>query len=162
MGITLNKNSISAILYRFFYGVEKNEMPSNLCPYFWKLVLMFIFIIPYTIFTLPYKICTKFEKNKLGESIGISFILNGGLIMCFLVLIFIIDIFIPLSSNWDKYVQLGIFCGMLILSFGIIILVNYINKKVTLKQPQSINIVKEFISAKYNKYCPKITWNNEK
>lgn len=34
----LNYNSFSSKLYRWIYYSDTNEMPSNLCPYFWKLV----------------------------------------------------------------------------------------------------------------------------
>ena len=47
----LDQNSISARLFRWFYAT--NGMPKNLCPYFWKLVLMWVFILPYTILSLP-------------------------------------------------------------------------------------------------------------
>jgi hypothetical protein len=46
-----NKNSISARLYRWFYFTD--EMPSNLCPYFWKLVVAYTLILPLGILCTP-------------------------------------------------------------------------------------------------------------
>lgn len=45
------RNSISARLYRWFYFTD--EMPNNLCPYFWKLVIAYTLILPLTAICIP-------------------------------------------------------------------------------------------------------------
>jgi len=63
----LKHNSISARLYRWFYMTE--QMPQTLCPYFWKLVIMWIFIVPVYTVCLPMTISDKISKDdtKLDE-----------------------------------------------------------------------------------------------
>jgi len=43
-------DSLNAKLYRWFYDVRR--MP-NLCPYFWKSIIMWILIVPYELIVLP-------------------------------------------------------------------------------------------------------------
>ena len=64
----LNKNSFSAKLYRWFYATK--QMPQNLCPYFWKLVVAFIMALPVLILTLPYEIIYYKDGDKYDEPIG--------------------------------------------------------------------------------------------
>jgi len=60
-----NKKSISARLYRWFYFT--NQMPSNLCPYFWKLVVAYTLIVPLGILCIPV-IFDRTEKFFEAES----------------------------------------------------------------------------------------------
>jgi acyl-homoserine lactone acylase PvdQ len=69
----LNINSTSAQLYRWFYATE--QMPQSLCPYFWKLVLMWVFILPYTILSLPVILMDLKDPDRrtTGERAGVGF-----------------------------------------------------------------------------------------
>ena len=58
----LNLNSLTAKLYRWFY--KQNEMPSSLCPYFWKMILACILYIPLFLFDLPSRIARKIQKEN--------------------------------------------------------------------------------------------------
>ena len=75
----LNSNSISSKLYRWFYGT--NDLPNNLCPYFWKLVLSWLVLIPYSLFCLPVILHELFDKtyrvtdNSTGKRIGFSLLI---------------------------------------------------------------------------------------
>ena len=57
----LNSNSISSKLYRWFYGTK--ELPNNLCPYFWKLVLAWLVLIPYSLVCLPVILTEIYDKE---------------------------------------------------------------------------------------------------
>ena len=69
----LNQNSLSAKLYRWFYKTD--TMPTNLCPYFWKLVTAVILSPLFAIYTLPYEIINYKRSRRdtynvmLGKSL---------------------------------------------------------------------------------------------
>ena len=154
----LNENSITSKIYRWFYNKEYYEMPSNLCPYFWQLMFMWIVFIPSVILSLPYSILTKIQ-GKSEHHPGIGFLLWWGLycIQC---------VFITLGIFFFKYKKDGYFyhsavIGICIIIIGIVLGIKKLgeifrNKK-TYKNKQP-NIIIEFVKAKYNKYCPKIDW----
>lgn len=62
-----NKNGVNARLYRWFY--MKKDMPNTLCPYFWKLVIMWIFILPVSILCLPMTISNKITGDSDSQKI---------------------------------------------------------------------------------------------
>jgi hypothetical protein len=67
----LNLNSLTAKLYRWFYN--QYEMPNSLCPYFWKMIIMYVFIIPYSIISLPqiiFELITKERSEAPRIAIG--------------------------------------------------------------------------------------------
>jgi hypothetical protein len=66
--MNLNQNSIPAKLYRWFYQKNQYEMPTNLCPYFWQLVVMWIFILPCALLSLPANIFYFFSKDSEYEA----------------------------------------------------------------------------------------------
>ena len=70
----LNINSTSAQLYRWFYATT--TMPQSLCPYFWKLVIMWLLILPYSILSLPVILMDlkDFEHRTMGERAGMGII----------------------------------------------------------------------------------------
>ena len=177
----LSTNSISAKLYRWFYYTD--IMPSNLCPYFWKLVIMYLTIIPYFLVSLPVQVITKFRKKEISETIGYTFF--------FYVLIFFLIVFISLPvvllSNgypnpfWETIFPASVVIWTALLVFGVYVGIKYLkdqyeeskkmydefggvyygvdefNRKIYVR-PSKPNILVEFIKAKYNKYCPKINW----
>jgi hypothetical protein len=172
----LDKNGISAKLYRWFYGIE--QMPSNLCPYFWKLSFMYLFIIPYSIINLPAIIVKDWGDSSSARTVS-SFIIWGFLFLVFVALYLPISYFIwgwgPKNSLMLGIQKAGFvfwFAGLLVLITMWIL--NAKNKKRNRKtiwsedeyqyienpdyRPTFIAIVKEFIKAKYHRYCPKIDW----
>jgi len=159
----LNQNSLSAKLYRWFY--KTNTMPTNLCPYFWKLVVAVILSPLFAIYTLPYEIINYKRRrrdtynNMLGESLGY---------WCFIALVICmisslgLFFYIPDRSStlWMIMASGCIFWSSLILVgiiWGIIKIVEYLQSKKS-DNEKTDNIIVEMVKAKYHKYCPKIDW----
>ena len=165
----LNKNSISAKLFRWFY--RTSELPTNLCPYFWKLVMAYVFAIPLFIISLPYVIIDKDSCNEsLGSRIGLGFV-------CWFILFLLIVALSPIMLFWytpvkDSFLEILIYCGFLTwvvgLLIGIIWFIHYLGEKIKERKWESrnlpkkekrSNIIVEMVKATYYKYCPKIDWN---
>jgi len=181
----LNKNSFSAKLYRWFY--DQNVMPNNLCPYFWKLIFMWILIIPYVLITLPSQIMNKFKRITFSDAIGETFAAYIVLFALLILLSFPISLFITFADDgfWDNMrngsIVFWCFLTLVALYYGIKTFVIWINIKRGLyddkgyryygydsqgkkiyHKPKNPNIVAEFIKSKYKKYCPKIDWKDER
>lgn len=181
----LNQNSISARIYRWFY--MKTEMPSNLCPYFWKLVIAYAMLIPVLTVTLLYEILYIGSRNKPADSQG-ERLFYGFMAWAVLVLVTsalsLVTLFwyTPAENSWLWNVMatgVATWFGALIL--GIAMLYKYFLEKRDEAKWKRVknnydengnwipyedrltgkrpNIILEFIKAKYNKYCPKIDWN---
>lgn len=179
----LNANSIHAKLYCWFYGKHKEyDLPKNLCPYFWKVVLAWILILPYAVFCTPFILTSElFSKsykngdNKFGERIGMSFI-----IYIFLFALFILGV--GVGALFTTYLKGSLFANMMpgaILLWGVLIVIGIYHGIKYLVQvirdsrkvydehgyrvypEKKPNLVVEFVKAKYNSYCPKIDWENK-
>jgi hypothetical protein len=161
----LNKNSISAKLFRWFYGTS--ELPTNLCPYFWKLVMAYVFVIPLFIISLPYVIIDKDSCNEsLGSRIGLGFV-------CWFILFLLITALTPIMLFWhtpveDSFLEILIHCGFLTwvlgLTIGVMWFIHHLGEKIKErrnlpKKEKRSNIIVEMVKATYYKYCPKIDWN---
>ena len=165
----LNKNSISAKLFRWFYGTT--ELPTNLCPYFWKLVMAYVFAIPLFIIPLPYVIINKDTCNEsLGSRIGLGFV-------CWFILFLLITALTPIMLFWhtpvkdsllETLIEIGLLTWVVGLTLGIIWFIHYIQDKIKErkwenrnlpKKEKRSNIIIEMVKATYYKYCPKIDWN---
>jgi len=181
LNMKLNQNSISSKLYRWFYGTK--ELPNNLCPYFWKLVLAWLVLIPYSLVCLPVIIMEIYDKdykyndNSTGKRIGMSaltyFILF--IIICMVTFFGLFFIEPEKDSLYGFMGTLGAFVWLLSIIIGIIEGVKAIkrwnyNRKIKYdengyriwNQPkeEKTYLVVEFVKAKYHKYCPKIEWVN--
>lgn len=180
----LNSNSVSARLYRWVFAT--NKMPETLCPYFWKLVLMWIILIPYTILSLPYMAIQKlseddfFERgSSFGEKPGSGLFIWGAiwlvLVMLFSVSVFWVDF--PKDSFAENMQILGIFLWIIVLAVvgwngGKWLIGKYKDSKIKYDEngyriwepvkEKSDSIVVAFVKSTYHKYCPKIEWFNEK
>lgn len=184
--MTLNLDSVSARLYRWFY--DKEQMPDNLCPYFWKLVLMWLMILPYMVVTLPVQIRTKFRQKPIDETI--AYTIAAYLLLAMLVIYSILPIHLFFGvDGWFIDGALPGSAGLWAVTIALSIygLIDFLYKKFKkskwskkmydeyghvyygydsygrkiyypIKKP---NIIVEFIKAKYNKYCPKITWDKK-
>ena len=161
----LNKNSISAKLFRWFY--RTSELPTNLCPYFWKLVMAYVFAIPLFIITLPYAIIDKDSCNEsLGNRIWVGFV-------CWFILLLLIPALSPIMLFWytpvkDSFLEILIHCGFFVWLTGLIIgvmwFIHHLEEKIKErrnlpKKEKRSNIIVEMVKATYYKYCPKIDWN---
>jgi hypothetical protein len=165
----LNKNSISAKLFRWFYGTK--ELPTNLCPYFWKLVMAYVFVIPLFIISFPYIIIDKNSCNKSLDSriwLGFVFwIIFPASIVC------LIAALSPIMLFWytpveDSSLEILIICGLLTwavgLTIGVMWFIHHLGEKIKErrnlpKKEKRSNIIVEMVKATYYKYCPKIDWN---
>lgn len=180
----LRYDSINARLYRWFYSKETSEMPSNLCPYFWKSAIMWILLPLFSIILLP-TILTK-STEELSVRFAASILIYLMLFLIFLMLFcpvsFIIWGYIGGNSIYSSW-QIG---GLMVWLMAILAFIWYsistFIKKMKIKrmrineefiwtpdgdripnphysaEKQRDNIILEFIKAKYNKNCPKIDW----
>ena len=161
----LNKNSISAKLFRWFY--RTSELPTNLCPYFWKLVIAYVFAIPVFIISLPYVIVDKDSRNQsLGERIGLGF-------FCWFILSLLIASLTPIILFWhtpvkgsllESLIHYGFAVWVAGLFIGVMWFIHHLGEKIKErrnlpKEEKRSNIVVEMVKATYYKYCPKIDWN---
>ena len=94
----LNQNSISAKIYRWFY--LKTEMPSNLCPYFWKLVIAYALLIPVLVVTLVYETIyiNASRADKPADSPGERFVLG---ILAWVLLYLAVAALSPIILLWE-------------------------------------------------------------
>jgi hypothetical protein len=176
----INYNSISARLYREFYNTK--NMPQSLCPYFWKLVFAWPITILLSPLLIPFWIINKLDKSDTAgiPVIGKAFI--GAILYACLFLVFCIGV--TISSMWVTYYTgtiwwqwyIGGFIVMFgLLVFGVILLARMLkdrryqkrleerwdeNGNYIPREENKPNLLIEFVKAKYNRYCPKITWKN--
>lgn len=177
--MNLNLNSQTAKMYRWFYAT--GSMPNTLCPYFWKLVIMWIFIVPYSILSIPYLFMNYFTDKDWSNK-GTSIIekpFAGGLlwVMVFLVgaMLFSISLFWVVfpEESFLFIVQLfGTIMWLAAFGYGIYFVTGwafekYKNSKIKYdadgyriwdEPKKQDSVVIHFIKATYNKYCPKIDW----
>lgn len=165
----LNLNSNSAKLYRWFYG--KEYMPSNLCPYFWKLVIAYIFGLPLLVLTLPYIILNLINGDDNPDTIGSRILASA---FMYTVTYFAIAMLSPIMLLFMKFPKhgtsylhdlliQGILLWVVAIVVGIYLLIRAMHNKYSEKKFEDAsykkpNIVIEMVKAKYNKYCPKIDW----
>lgn len=171
----LNINSVGAKLYRWFYATS--QMPQTLCPYFWKLILMWTFIIPYTILSLPVILMDSKdpESRTTGERAGIGFIIWFilGMIVCMLSWVGLFWVTPIKDSAFMHMLIAGGIGWMFAIVIGAIQLFKWSKEKWenrnvkydehgyriwTPVEPKQDSILVSFVKAKYNKYCPKIDW----
>jgi hypothetical protein len=176
----LNKNSFTSRLYKWFYGVSEYQgLPNNLCPYFWKVVLMYLTIIPYTLFSIPVVVYDLFDKQykngerTTGERLGISAGVYIGLFVLATLISAILALFIKVEKDTlFEFLVVGgclFWAGLTVV--GVIEGVKHLREYTTtdkgyydttedkwVVKKTKVNMTTEFIKAKYNKYCPKIDW----
>jgi hypothetical protein len=154
----VKEKSLHAALWRFTY---KKDLPGNLCPYFWKLVWGFIAFIPNFIVQLPYLVYELFggTKDNCSERRGIGFA-----IWC---LVGIIWLYIVLTWNWgcamfgynydQAYANIGWVLHLIVAIIAIYLLYKNYRKNKTIIE-KTPGLIKEFVKAKYHRYCPKLEW----
>ncbi len=165
--MNLTKNSKHARLYRWFYSAD--DMPQSLCLYFWKLLFAIILFIPAWIITWPAHIIFPLlgdeESDLTGDALlsGAVYVALAALwcVGCFVFCLF--NIQLPLNEHINGAILDSGFCGALVIFFALGIFIDYIDDKRIPKKEnkEEVNIIYTFIKAKTDKYCPKITWNDE-
>ena len=182
----LSTSNLTTKLYLWFYGKTETDLPTNLCPYFWKLVLMFLLIIPYSVFCVPviiYEVVMKLWKNEdsdyeTGDRIVFSLFTYLGLIVLSSLIIAVTLFWNVYSEKQNPFLFKMSVLGVMSWAVAIIVsgyhLVKYILNRISeskIKYDENgyriypepkVNIVKEFVKAKYHKYCPRIEWVSDK
>ena len=161
----LNSNSFNARLYRWFYHKGTNQMPKSLCPYFWQLLIMYVFIVPYTLIALPYHLFNGWKNYSFVSGIVGSFVVYLFLFGIFSMISFVTFLFIhlPEKSLWMNVCVFGFISWFFTICGLIIHFSPYLWNKLKIKPRETFtekkpNLIIEFIKAKYNRYCPNITW----
>ena len=168
----LDKNSTTARLYRWFYAT--NEMPQSLCPYFWKLLVMWVLIVPFYIITLPTRIFHDSKNTNPLKLFLLSLLIFGVLYVAFSMVTFLIVLIFftntPLNPFMVTSTVIGLFGNIGLLVIGLVNLWEYIEDKIynarykrkynklRTKEANKPSLIVEFIKATYNKYCRKIEW----
>lgn len=155
----IKRTSWHAKFYKAIYVA--NTLPTNLCPYFWKLVLAVI-TLPITSVSLLGR-CRSFGE-RFSWLFAAAFI-EGIIFAVGLLLSMMFGLISSTSKvNWHEFLIAN---GMGIAGCAAIALIgylcemlskrNYKTAKVKEKQP---NILVEFVKAKKNKHCPMIEWED--
>jgi hypothetical protein len=159
----LNQNSLSAKLYRWFYKTD--TMPTNLCPYFWKLVTAVILSPLLAIHTLPYEIINyKRRRRDTYEDILGTSLVHWVIIIAVICMISTLGLFFH-TPDKDSLLMVMMVFGFCVwaslIIFGIIWSIfktkEYLKSKKS-DDEKTDNIIVEMVKAKYYKYCPKIDW----
>lgn len=153
--MTLNYNSFTAKFYRYFYD-DKN-MPKSICPYFWKLTLAWLFVIPVTLFSIPAVIFEIFTKESYG--LGRIFFSLLLYMVIFLVtsMVFTVMLFFNNYDSESIIVKMGS-AGAIIWLFIIVASSIELFKYIKNRNSNNSSVIVGFVKSKYNKYCTKITW----
>jgi hypothetical protein len=182
MDLKFSKSSWHYKLHRLLYGRWARD-PKNLCPYFWKTIVVgVIFIVPLAIICTPAKIVNKLFNKSWQENVAE----DEGYISPFLLYSIGIDLGLLISYSmvgiWfttfvkDKItvVQMLGMVGYIILA---IILFFWLRSKWldykelkrmhkwrsgSVSKEAAPNIAIEAVKAWYKKYCPMITWEENK
>lgn len=146
-------------LYRLIYG-RYNSLPSNLCPYFWKVMVGAILFIPFTIICSPILLFEKIIKDD--DPMIKDGYLDGPILLVSIMVDFILAVLICMVLIWlirkPLIDVLGVLGYVTLLSIGIVQSLGIIKNRKKVEKEKTPNIFVEFIKAKYNRYCPKIDW----
>lgn len=185
MEVRIKKTSWHARLFAQTYNVE--SLPSNLCPYFWGLVISLV-LLPLTFWTLVfYKIC----PDEAPWRFGVGHRIRSGLVAWIVTVVVSLVGFAYVSEHYYPksgvpYTDLVRVC-LLALPFGILIVggalltvflvcllcmgicvlfkmasesvVTFISKPLMeSEEPKNNNVLFAYLKARKQKYCPKIDW----
>ena len=165
----LKLNSWYVWLWNYTYS---EEVPNNLCPLFWKLVVAILLFIPNLIFRIPVNIYNMFAKKNYDKidtartGLGIAGYI---LIIAIVFVIWCLYNFILYSFNFYSYNYNAVVYGGVIIFVALFLIIRYYwlkyktaNKIIdvgkTIKEKTSNNIVINYTKSWYNNNCPKINW----
>ena len=174
----LNKKSWYVIYYKWFYTTE--SLPYNLCPFFWKLVVALL-LSPLDLLAIPclLLLLRRIKKDRkvyteytaYSNSFDYQMDVNGheykprhfiGFAVYFFLCAFYCSIAMWFTTSTFIFTTGVIFIGALTMAgFAILVTacVDYRkNRIVDYNADKKKYIITEFVKAKYNKYCPQITW----
>jgi hypothetical protein len=148
--MNLSTSSWHVRLYKLAYG-SYSCLPTNLCPYFWKVLWALILFIPCQLLLLPVYLF-KDVRDMLEIEGYISAHLGIGFFM-YLALGVVYVLTFGLFSHNDALRHTAHVMWVILSLVGICILIGmYLDRK------EEDSLITAFIKAKYNKYCPKINW----
>ena len=152
----LKLNSWYVWLWNYTYD---EKLPSNLCPFFWKLVLAIILFIPNFILRLPLVIVNIFTKKIEKESSALGVII-WLILSAFTITTYSLFHFFMYLFDAYSYDSGAASCGGIVLvSLGVGIIYNYLhNKSYYLENTLKNNIIISYTKSVYGKYCPRINW----
>jgi di/tricarboxylate transporter len=155
----VNYNAFHARLYRWFYNT--NTMPKTLCLYFWKLVIVFITIVPAFIIRIPVELTIfKNDKDRNGDYGNI--LISGISLWSIIFFIFCMIAMWWVSKDSPIFIT-GAISYVIIIPIVSVLLFSYIKDKITDKYikisvEKRKSILVESVKAIYKKYCPIIEW----
>ena len=168
----INYNSLSAKMFRYFYTTD--TMPTNLCPYFWKLLVAMILFVPYYVLTIPTKVLNfgdaDTNKEHIARSIIIWVLVFTVCCTLFAIGTLVLDVYYDENTSPLLYfIQYIGFTGLVLLGCVLVaVIIVFFEKKYNdimgsrgrkpRKEPKP-NLIVEFLKAKYHRYCPQITWD---
>lgn len=134
---------------------------------------MWLAVGPYVLLTLPAQLYNKFKQQSIKDTfsdMGVILLIS---VVATCLVTSIVYLFGVISDDnpWSCVAAVGgIFWAFILIIIGAILFM-YFKEKIVLSlkeqskgyipTPKKPNIIGEFIKAKYHKYCPKITWENE-
>lgn len=157
----LKLNSWYVWLWNYTY---ETNVPNNLCPLFWKLIVAILLFIPNLILRIPIVIINLFSKSKMEQGdarTGIGAVIYIG----FFVTGFVIDCLYNYSLwlfNAYSYNNAAATIGGCILTVTGFFIIRYywleqdIGEEISEKV--SNNIIVNYSKSWYNNHCPKINW----
>lgn len=160
-----NSTAWHAKLYKYIYS---SNLPTNLCPYFWKVVWAMVWCVPYSILGAPALLMPRAFEIDGNKNLNI---LAGLFSYCAIICVFA---FLIIQYNLIKaalgcysydYELANITIVMDITIMVIILLAMVIDWYKTRKYyscPSEPGLVMSFIQAKYKNICPIIEWANPK
>lgn len=146
METKLKKSSWHKRLYEFWW---RKSAPSNLCNYFWGLVIAII--------TIPFFIAGRsvyglFVNNPdtNEESVFIRSIIYAFNTFCTLLFAIVLGYIIGLSFYypWDAFAVFGLLTFLVVFIIG----------SFYFAETETFEITSNYISAKKQKLCPQINW----
>jgi hypothetical protein len=141
-------------------------MPDSICPYFWKLLMAWVFVIPVSLFSFPAVIAEIITKQSYGLGrLFMSVVLYMAL-YCIVSMVFTVLIF---TNHYDsesiivKMGSAGILIWVVAIVITVIAILELIQKKSQVEHLRNSDKVSDsviigFVKSKYNKYCARITW----
>lgn len=177
----LNLNSLHARIFRWVLFVSKDRMPKSLCPYFWQSVLMWLFIVPILVMSLPVRIIKIFKGDHYNwrsltfvEAIARSVIFYASFFVGYCMGFFIYCLLANVNNDYigahELEITVGLIAWFILISIGIIYCIvsikDYYERKKWEKynsdDQQKKNVIVESVKGIYNKYCPRIDWKDQK
>lgn len=177
----LKKSSYTSRLYRWFYN--ENNMPNNLCPYFWKVVAMYVLILPTVVIGLPWMLWDSYEfkKANLFSKMACGAFMWIGLFCALTPLVSLASLFTTFAKH--SLLDSMAFLGCMVMAIAVIVGLVWYGMKLHTDyenrqyealvirdeygyiigrkpRPEKKWMIIEYIKAVYKKQCPSVEWDD--